>query len=76
MATVQTIVVSARRSVSEHYCTREQSYTVTLEMGEGDNPREVLELWTARLQAAVDHALGDPGTPQSFTGRRTPPSSQ
>lgn len=76
MAIVQTIVVSARRSVSEHYCTREQAYTVTLEVGEGDSPRELLELWTTRLQAAVDQALGDPGTPQSFTGRRIPPPGQ
>jgi hypothetical protein len=70
MAKVQTIAISMGRKVSENYCTREASYTISLELAEGEDPGEVLQTWTDQLQDTVDECLGDPGARVSFAGAR------
>lgn len=70
MATVKNLVISAGRKVTANYNTRDVSFTVSLELAEGDNPKAVLDTWTGRLQQAVDQAVGDTGSPASFAGNR------
>lgn len=75
MAHIKNLVISTSRKLSQNYNTREAGFTVTLELAENENPRDVLNAWTERLQKACDRAVGDPQGISSFahtTGYQPP----
>lgn len=69
MAEVKEITITAGRKVSRNYCTRDYEITAVIGLGPDDHPKQVADTWTQRLQAQVDQALGDPGSPDSFAPR-------
>lgn len=66
MPQVKNLVITCSRKVTANYSTREAGFTVTVELDEGENPRDVINAWTKRLQMGCDKAVGDPTGSTSF----------